>query len=423
MFLGTPNRKPFRAGRAITAPGYIKYQNLESVIRGKTRIQSIDLLRGIVMILMPLDHVRDFFSRSAFLFDPTDLAQTTPILFFTRWITHFCAPVFVFLAGTSAYLSGVRKGRNELSSFLLTRGAWLVFAEIVIVTFSASFNPTYPFIKLQVIWATGLSMIALAFISRLNRNWILAIGLILVAGHNLLDEVHVQGSGAGAFLWAVLHEHQYFQYGHTTVMVLYPVIPWIGILTLGYWFGRFFVVDFDSDRRKLILNSIGISAILLFIILRAGNFYGDHSSWSTQKNLLFGFMSFINVTKYPPSLLYALVTIGPALIFHAYAEKNLNFKLAPVKVFGRVPMFYYLIHFYIIHLLAMIGAVILGYSWNVMILSKRINETPELKGYGFNLLTVYIIWMALIYFLYPFCKWFDGYKRDHLKSKPWLSYF
>lgn len=206
-------------------------------------------------------------------------------------------------------------------------------------------------------------------------------------------------------------------------MVLYPLLPWIGIMTLGYWFGRFFAYDFDPDRRKLILNSTGISAILLFIILRAGNFYGDHAFWSSQKNLLFGFMSFINVTKYPPSLLYALITLGPALVFIAYAEPKLDNKLGPVKVFGRVPMFYYIIHFYLIHFLAVIAAAISGYSWGAMILTKRVNETPELKGYGYNLLTVYIIWIALLYFLYPFCKWFDGYKRDHLKTKPWLSYF
>jgi len=397
--------------------------SVAETIRGKTRIQSVDLLRGIVMILMPLDHVRDFFAKSAFIFDPTDLQQTTPVLFFTRWITHFCAPIFVFLAGVSAYLMGTRKTPSQLSSFLFTRGAWLIFAEIVIITLGASFNPTYPFLKLQVIWATGVAMIALSLISRLRREWILGIAITLIATHNLFDQVHVSGQGAGAFIWSVFHDPRYFHYGQTTVIVMYPLLPWIGVMALGYWFGRYFAPDIDPDQRYEILMKTGIFAIVCFVVLRAGNWYGDASQWVVQKNILYSIMSFLNVTKYPPSLLYVLMTIGPALVFLAWSEKSWANRGEVIKVFGRVPMFYYVVHLYLIHLAAFFGAMALGYSWRVMVLSHRINETPELKGYGFNLFTVYLIWIALLVVLYPLCKWFDKYKRGHLKAQPWLSYF
>ena len=318
---------------------------------------------------------------------------------------------------------GTRKTPSQLSAFLFTRGSWLIFAEIVIITLGASFNPAYPFLKLQVIWATGIAMIALAAISRLKREWILGIATTLIATHNLFDQFHVAGQGAGAFIWSVFHDPRYFNYGQTTIIVMYPLLPWIGVMALGYWFGRYFAPDIDPEQRHGILLKTGCFAIACFLVLRAGNFYGDASDWSAQKNILYSVMSFLNVTKYPPSLLYVLMTIGPALVFLAWAEKSWGNRGEVIKVFGRVPMFYYVVHLYVIHFAAFFGAMALGYSWQVMVLSHRINETPALKGYGFNLFTVYLIWIALLVALYPLCKWFDKYKREHVKAQPWLSYF
>ena len=386
------------------------------------RIESIDLLRGIVMIIMALDHTRDYFHNSAFLYNPEDLAHTNVALFFTRWITHFCAPVFVFLAGVSAYLYGVKRSRKELSFFLFTRGVWLVLAELFIVSLFRTFNPSYHFFNLQVIWATGVCMIVLSALIYLDRRLILFIGVLLIAAHNMLDNVHVPGKDILSFLWAVLHEPRYFTFGHFTFHVHYPVLPWIGIMAIGYCFGRLYVSNYNPDNRKKWLLSLGFGAIALFIILRSGNFYGDAAHWSVQKNFLFSVLSFLNVTKYPPSFLYTLITLGPALIFLAFAEKQLNTLTQRIVVFGRVPMFYYLLHILLIHLFAMIGAVILGYKWYDMILTTMIQNAIALKGYGFNLIIVYMVWTGLILILYPLCKWFDHYKRTYQFMKWWLRY-
>jgi uncharacterized membrane protein len=387
------------------------------------RIQSIDLLRGVVMIIMALDHVRDYFHRDAFLYSPTDLAHTSIPLFFTRWITHYCAPVFVFLAGISAYLYGAKKSRKELAYYLFTRGVWLVLAEIFIISLGWSFNPAYRIINLQVIWVIGISMMVLSAMIYMNRGFIMVAAVVLIAGHNLLDTVHVQGKGAGAFLWYLLHEPGDFIFGRFTIIVRFPLIPWIGIIALGYYFGNLYNSGYDARRRRKTLLSIGLAATTLFLFLRFFNIYGDYAQWSIQKNNAFSLLSLLNVTKYPPSLLYTLVTLGPAMIFLALAEKPLNTFAEKIAVYGRVPFFYYMIHIYLIHLFAAIATGISGYNWTDMVLlTKRVNQVPELKGYGFNLLTVYIVWIGLVLFLYPFCKWFDRYKRSHQSKHWWLSY-
>jgi len=386
------------------------------------RVESIDLLRGIVMIIMALDHVRDYFHADAFIYSPTDLTRTSAVLFFTRLITHYCAPVFVFLAGVSAHLYGVKRGRKELTYFLLTRGLWLVFVECIILSLERTFNPMFHFFNLQVIWAIGISMIVLSALIWMDRRVILLIGVILMAGHNLLDTVHVPGTGLPSFLWALLHEPGNFTFGRWTFEVHYPLLPWIGIMASGYCLGSLYAPGYDRDRRKLKLVSFGIGAIAVFILLRSGNFYGDAAHWSTQKNALFSFLSFLNVTKYPPSLLYILLTLGPAMLFLALAEHPLNAWTARISVYGRVPMFYYLAHILLIHILATIGAVISGYAWSDMVLNARVMESPGLKGYGFNLLTVYIVWISVVLILYPFCKRFDRYKRANQAAKWWLSY-
>jgi uncharacterized membrane protein len=386
------------------------------------RIESIDLLRGTVMIIMALDHVRHFFHREAFLYEPTDLTRTSGILFFTRWITHYCAPVFVFLAGVSAYLYGAKKSKGQLAYYLFTRGVWLVIAELLIISLEQTFNPTYPMFNLQVIWAIGISMIALSAMIYIRKEFILAVAIILIAGHDLLDNIHFTGIGFGPFLWSILHEPNQFSIGNSTIFIQYPLIPWIGIISLGYYFGSLYKMGYDSRRRKRSLLIIGSAFIVVFLLLRSFNIYGDASHWSAQKNIVFSLMSFVNVSKYPPSLLYTLMTLGPAMIFLALSEGPLNSFTRKITVFGRVPFFYYVVHIFLIHLMGMLGAIISGYNWYDMILTGKVNRAPELKGYGFNLFTVYLIWIWLILFLYPFCKWFDFYKRKDQSAWPLLTY-
>lgn len=385
-----------------TYPSSTKFISKEN---SSKRIQSIDLLRGVVMIIMALDHVRDYFHKDAFLYNPTDLAHTSIPVFFTRWITHYCAPVFVFLAGISAYLYGAKKSRWELAYYLFTRGIWLVLVEIFIISLAWSFNPSYRLINLQVIWVIGISMIVLSGMIYMNRSFIMVTAVVLIAGHNLLDTVHVQGTGAGAFLWHLLHEPGDFIFGHATFIVRFPLIPWIGIIALGYYFGSLYNSRYDPGKRRKTLLYLGLATTTLFLFLRLFNIYGDNAQWSIQKNNVFSLLSLLNVTKYPPSLLYTLVTLGPAMIFLALAEKPLNAFTGKIAVFGRVPFFYYVIHIYVIHLFAAIATGISGYNWTDMVLlTKRVNQVPELRGYGFNLLTVYPVWIGLVLFLYPFCK-------------------
>jgi uncharacterized membrane protein len=374
------------------------------------------------MIIMALDHVRDYFHGSAFLFSPTDLTQTSAPIFFTRFITHYCAPVFVFLAGISAFLYGARRTKEELSFFLFSRGIWLLIAEVTIITLAWTFNPAFHFIFLQIIFDFGVSMILLSGLVYLNRRLILLIGILLIAGHNLLDTIHVPGNGLFSFLWAALHEARYFSYGYFTIRVHFPLLPWVGIMAIGYYLGSLYAPDYDAAKRKKTFLFLGVGAVLLFILLRSVNLYGDPAHWSVQKNAIFSLLSFLNVSKYPPSLLYILVTLGPALIFLALTENLRNSFTEKIQVFGRVPMFYYIVHLYLIHLLAVIAAVITGHKWTDMILRNRVNATPELKGYGFNLVTVYIIWIAIIFILYPLCKWFGRYKSRHQSRYWWLSY-
>jgi uncharacterized membrane protein len=387
------------------------------------RVESIDLLRGTVMIIMALDHARDYFHGDAYIFDPTDLTHTNGMLFFTRWITHFCAPVFMFLSGLSAFLYGVKNGRKALSFFLLTRGLWLIFAELFIVSVGWTFNVHYTVYILQVIWAFGVSMIVLSALLNLSRKGLLAIALVLLAGHNLLDKVHVTGDGGGAFAWAFLHEQRPFSFGPIFIFVGYPILPWIGLICLGYCFGQFYAPEQDPANRQKTLRYLGWGAIGLFILLRAINVYGDPNPWSVQRDPFFTLLSFLNVSKYPPSLLYVLMTIGPALLFLSYMERPLNALTSKLAVFGRVPMFYYLVHIYFLHGLAIIGAVLSGHPASDMtFLTTWVTANTQLKGYGFGLTVVYAVWIGTVLFLYPFCKWFDKYKRSHSAQQKWLSY-
>jgi len=388
-----------------------------------SRIPSIDLLRGVVMILMALDHVRDYFNDSAYLYDPTDLQHTTPALFFTRWITHFCAPIFMLLAGIAAWLYGNKNGRKALSFFLLTRGVWLVFVELFIVTLGWTFNIHFTFYILQVIWAFGICMILLSALIRIRWSALLVIALVLIFGHNLLDPVQFSGSGFPAVGWALLHHFQPFFYGGFGFFVGYPILPWLGILVLGYCLGRLYGPEFDAARRKRLLRILGLSAIAGFVLLRAINVYGDPAPWSTQRNGLYTLLSFFNVTKYPPSLLYILMTVGPGLVFLSWSEGPLNAFTAKITVYGRVPFFYYIVHIYVLHGLAVLAAMWQGHAASDMItVNNWVTGNPLLKGYGFGLGVVYFVWIGVVLLLYPLCRWFDSYKRSRQRQQKWLSY-
>ena len=308
------------------------------------RITSIDLLRGFIMIIMALDHVRDYFHADAFLYDPLDLNQTSVVLYFTRWITHFCAPIFVLLAGTSAFLSGQRKTKKELAAFLVKRGIWLIILEETAINFSWFFNPHFSFFIFGVIWVLGLSMICLAALIFLPWKWILAIGLLMVFGHNLLDTVHFNGHNLAGFLWGAIHERKVFAIGGVNIGEGYQFIPWAGVMAIGYCLGKIFSNGFDASRRKKILLQLGIGSWILFIILRSINLYGNLNPWTTQTSGVRTFLSFLNITKYPPSLDYLLVTEGFAFIFMALTENISNRLTNIISVYGRVPMFYYIIH-------------------------------------------------------------------------------
>ncbi|MEP6737443.1 MAG: heparan-alpha-glucosaminide N-acetyltransferase domain-containing protein [Chryseolinea sp.] len=389
-----------------------------SLVKSKsTRIESIDLLRGLVMIIMALDHVRDYFHADAFLFNPTDLTKTNVALFFTRFVTHICAPVFVFLAGTSAFIVGQRKGRRELSFFLVKRGIWLIVLEFTVVNFGWLFNAEFPLLLVIVIWTLGISMIALAGFIHLPFAGVAITGALLVFGHNLLDNVHFPGS----MLWSLLHEQNVYHAGRFTIFVAYPVLPWIGLMLLGYCFGSMYRPAFGERRRKQLLLRMAAGCIALFVVMRLINGYGDPIQWSSQSNPVFTILSFFNVYKYPPSLAYVLITMGPAFLFLAFAENWKGKFASGVTSLGRVPMFYYIIHIYAIHILAMFAAMATGFSASDMTFNTWVTDSRNLKGYGFSLWTVYLVWIVLIIALLPLCKWYDHYKQRN-KEKWWLSY-
>jgi uncharacterized membrane protein len=390
---------------------------------GKKRIESIDLLRGIVIVIMALDHVRDYFHAANFVYDPTDLAQTNAAVFFTRWITHFCAPVFVFLAGTSAFLVGERKTKKELAAFLLKRGLWLMLLEVTVISFAWNFNPDYPTFRLQVIWILGLSMVCMSALIYLPPKIILASGLLILFTHNLFDNLHVTGNSFADFLLAELHERKRFNFGGHFFTTGYSLLAWLSTMMLGYCFGALYKKDMTPALRKKYLWIIGVSAIAIFILVRSINVYGDMQPWKIQPSFIMTVCSFLNVTKYPPSLLYTLMTLGPASIVLALIEKPLSRFGQIIIVYGRVPLFFYILHLFLIHLLAIVAVVASGRPWTQMIFTTMQNakDSPWLTGYGFSLAGTYLVWLLVVLLLYPLCKWYDQYKSNH-KEKWWLSY-
>jgi uncharacterized membrane protein len=387
-----------------------------------SRVESIDFLRGLVMIIMALDHVRMYFALGTWYAEPTNLATTTPLLFFTRWITHFCAPVFVLLAGTSAFLYGTKKKHSkETASFLFTRGLWLVFVEVVIVNFAWTFDVTYSFRILQVIWAIGISMIALSGLVFLPMSMIFAVCMILVLGHNLLDPITVQGSSARDLIWYTLHQPGAVFLEGTLINFVYPVLPWIGLMAMGYVFGTFYQSTFPAQQRRRWLLTIGVVATVSFLLLRGLNSYGEPSAWDTQTSPVFTLLSFLNTTKYPPSLHFLLMTMGPALIFLALIEGIEDRLPRPVIVFGRVPFLFYVLHLYVIHALAMLFLVYKGHEASEYIFSAENLRSGRLSNFGLSLGAVYVVWLLILVLLYPLCRWYQNYRENH-PSRWWLRY-
>jgi len=397
-------------------------QSVSNVHGSVSRVGSIDILRGLVMIIMALDHTRDFFSGA--LFDPTDLSHASPLLFFTRWITHFCAPVFVLLAGTGAFLF-LSKGRDsrDLSHFLLTRGLWLIFLEIAVVTpLGWSFSWSYGFTRLQVIWAIGASMVVLsALVVTLSPRIIGVLGIVLIAGHNIFDGPHIAWLGSFSGIWRVLDTIIFQPAPHKIVASLYPLLPWFGVMALGYGAGGLMLIE--PKRRDRILLLIGLTMTALFLVLRASNFYGDPKSWSPQSDWLRSVMSFVNCLKYPPSLLYVLMTVGPATCILSAASRLPEIMTKPLAVFGRVPLFYYLLHLPLLHGVAVVFSM-LRYGQAGWLFHDSMGPKSPLHpapiGHGYDLWVVYAVWAATVTLLYPACVWYAGVKRN--SSHPILSY-
>lgn len=357
----------------------------------------------------------------ALLFDPTDLTRTTTALFLTRWITHFCAPVFCFLAGTGAFLSlGRGKTKRDLSWFLLTRGLWLVLLELTLVNFGWTFQLAPHGFFIQVIWALGWSMVCLAALIHLPLWAVAAFGLIMIAGHNLLDPMTPAVWGAWGDLWKILHVPGRVQITENyRLFVAYPLIPWIGVMAVGFAFGA--LVRNERTERRRILLWLGLGLTLVFLILRATNLYGDPQPWKPQTSGVFTVLSFLDCTKYPPSLLYLLMTLGPALVALSIFDRELGRWARPVIVFGRVPLFYYLLHLPLIHLLAgLITYVRQGNADGIW--HGPFGPGPaDPENFGFKLLGVYAVWLAVILLLYPLCRWFADLKQS--RREAWLSYF
>ncbi|MBS3913344.1 MAG: DUF1624 domain-containing protein [Bacteroidetes bacterium] len=383
------------------------------------RILSIDVLRGLIMVIMVLDHVRDYFGYGFIYTDPTNMDTTNSALFFTRWITHFCAPLFVFLSGTSAFFHGVKlNSKPQLSRFLFTRGIFLIVLELTIVNFGWTFDIHFSFQIVQVIWAIGFSMIILSAAIHLPLMWIGIVGLAIVFGHNLLDSIQFNGNSLQSVLWYLFHQQSAIvpEKGRL-IMVAYPAFAWSGVMLCGYAIGYWFT-SFDFKKRVRTLLISGFIAFDLFLLLRLTGIYGDASPW--QHSHLNWFLSIWNCTKYPPSLQFLLMTLGPGLGILGLFEK-FQIQNRVLRVFGAVPMFFYLIHLYLVHGCAMLLWMYMGGKASAFIITAENLDSGQLSHYGYGLSVVYLVWVLLIAFLYFPCRFYGIYKKEHSHQK-WLSY-
>ena len=381
-----------------------------------SRLESVDLVRGLVMVVMVLDHVRDFFGNTRI--NPVDPAATTIPLFFTRWVTHLCAPTFVFLAGTGAYLAGRRMTRGELSRYLFLRGLWFALMEVSLVRIGLTFDLQFGFFPLTVLWAIGASMIVLSLLVFLPVAAVAAFGVVMIAGHNAFDGIGPRGPYGD--LWRVLHVSGMLEtkLAGRPVFALYPLVPWIGVMAAGYGFGAIIGHPSEVVRRRILLD-LGLGLTALFVVLRWSNLYGDPQPWSAQpRGRVYTVLSFLNCVKYPPSLLYLLMTLGPAILLLAAFDRGLGPIGKPLATLGRVPLFYYLLQWPVIHLLAVGYNAAIGepYRW---LLGNGPFQAPP--GYGHSLPVVYAMWGVSLMILYAPCRWFAGLKRR--RKDAWLSYF
>jgi uncharacterized membrane protein len=398
---------------------------MSSSVTVGSRLSSIDALRGVVMVIMALDHVRDFFHASALSFSPTDLTRTIPILFFTRWITHFCMPVFMFAAGMGAFLYGKRNhSRGQLSRFLLTRGVWFIVLELTVMrlAYDFSFSLRFQFLLL-ILWIFGVCMIVMAALVYLPVRWLAALSLAVIVLHNCLDGIQSSRFGSGAWVWNLLHQPGAFPFAGETFLAPYPVVPWIAVMAAGYCFGQVF--SFEPAVRRSLMLRIGLGSTVAFLVIRAINLYGDPAPWAHQKSAVFTVLSFLNCTKYPASLDFVLMTLGPAILLLAYFEGR-NFKASnPIIVFGRVPMFYFVLHFYLIHTLAVLAAWL---RYGTSAGRFTFSLLPSMGGprdlfptnFGYPLWVVYGVWILTVALLYPLCRWFAKVKAG--RHDWWLSY-
>jgi uncharacterized membrane protein len=391
-------------------------ESVAPVATKRARLESVDMVRGVIMILMALDHTRDFFGNSGI--NPTDPATTTIPLFFTRWITHFCAPTFFLLTGTGAFLAKRRRSTSELSRFLFTRGLWLIFLELTVTRcLGWQFNFDYHVLILVVLWALGWAMIVLSALVYLPPWAVTAFGVVMIATHNLFDSVQSNNP-----LWTILHSLNFLvNTPQHVIFVSYVLIPWVGVTAVGYGLGQ--IYNWPSDRRRPFLLRLGLAMTAAYVVLRAINVYGDPLRWSTQKSAVFTVLSFLNTNKYPPSLLYLLMTLGPVMLFLCAVDAGTPRWLRPALIFGRVPLFYYLLHIPLIHLIA-IAVCYARYGhiyW--MFESPDLGNFPITPppGWGYSLPVVYLVWAVVVVTLYPVCRWYSGVRQR--RTDAWLSYF
>jgi len=403
------------------------------------RVVSLDILRGLVMVFMALDHVRDFMTHLRFA--PEDMSQTYGWLFFARFLTHFSAPCFFFLAGTGAYLYAQKKGVAATSSFLWKRGLVLILFELTIVFWGWTFMFPLPGLGLLVIWALGVSMIILSLLIRLPVKWVGGIGVSVIVLHHLLDGINAYSMGAWAPVWGILHQLGFYPIGHVQltpqfqlgVFVLYPLIPWFAVMAAGYAFGA--IYQWPAEKRRQWLLRMGFTALLLFAVLRATNVYGNPPAggqgvapgpFHIQPTLEKTVILFFNVNKYPASLDFILMTLGPALLLLGWIDgwqpgkSGLGARLGEIMlVFGKVPMFYYVLHLYVTHLVAIAFAAAFHQPFKHLLYGGFFAGRPE-PGFGFNLPAIYLAWVISLVILYFPCRWYANYKATH--KQWWLSY-
>lgn len=383
------------------------------------RIPSIDIVRGLVMVIMALDHIRELLHTHAITNNPVDLATTTPALFASRWITHLCAPTFVFLSGVSVYLSARRKTLAAMRRFLITRGLWLILLEFTIINFMVWFDVHFRILMLQVIAAIGAGFIVLALLLKLPPRVLGWIGLLIIFLHNLLQFVPPSESSFLNVLRNILFTPGIQNVSpHFQFFTAYPIVPWIAIMLVGYSFAR--VYDKEEKQRNQVLFNTGIAALGLFVLLRLVNIYGDPAPWSQQKNFLFSVLSFFNVTKYPPSLLFILLFLGICCMLLRFAESWPKGIQKLLSIYGQVPMFYYLLHWMMIRITTIILIYAQGFTWGDMQTTPFGFGRPA-AGFGLGLVGVLVIWVVIVALLYPLCKWYAGYKKNH-PSTFWSRY-